>query len=402
MNHIVEEPAQPTPTKRSNSLTSQLSCISPSKKYQPKEEPENILEKTVPDLLEGLSSPSLPTSDSDDHRKLLKQYKSKRSDSLQKIYNLTKKGHEQNRIPLVSSDKWDIIRVLSTTLMELDCIDGNEVTDENSGKIVMNEDRRLILWTLNNLSIPYENKLTMAKGDSAPTLFQALTSITQANLPSSYLCIICFMNLTFLAQTIEPVIYYAIPGYERSASEKSPSHSTPRSSPLRVRSRSVAGVVAQSDGVGGASERNLRLLENPASLLRAMERMMLTNSPFLLSTVTSVQGEAIRWACGLIRNVTFADQNENASSNQQSSDSGRQGFIDISIIEEICTLISQTEIPRLIVSYVRDSPNPAVKWTKDSLEDICLGVICQLAQWPSSREALKRAGATQSLEKVEG
>ena len=62
----------------------------------------------------------------------------------------------------------------------------------------------------------------------------------------------------------------------------------------------------------------------------------------------------------------------------------------------------QTEIPRLIVSYVRDSPNPAVQWTKDSLEDVCLGVLCQLAMWPSSREALIRAGAIPSLEQVEG
>mmetsp|Transcript_6838 Transcript_6838/g.11984 ORF Transcript_6838/g.11984 Transcript_6838/m.11984 type:complete len:98 (-) Transcript_6838:91-384(-) len=65
-------------------------------------------------------------------------------------------------------------------------------------------------------------------------------------------------------------------------------------------------------------------------------------------------------------------------------------------------LISGTEIPRLMVQFVKDSLYTTVKWTKDSLEDICMGAMCNMAQWQSSREALKRAGAVQCLEKIEG
>ncbi|KAL7487753.1 hypothetical protein ACHAW6_013329 [Cyclotella cf. meneghiniana] len=414
MNDIVDEPSpKPIVTKRVSSLTSQLSCISPGRKYQPDgttgEDVSTVLGKTVPQLLECISSPLPPADGTSVERKEFKQIKNKKSEAFQKVYDLTKKGNEHNRIPLVSSVKWDILRVLSCALLELDSTDVNDVCDENAArdKPVINEDRRLICWTLNNLSIPYENKAVMSRGDASPILFKALTSVIQANLPSSYLCIICFMNLTFLAEAIEPVVYYAISNtYDRSTYDKQPAPT--RTSPMRVRSRSVAGAAAKfPESTGNISERNLCLLENPASLLRALERMMLVNTPFLLSTVTSVQGESVRWACGLIRNVTFAGQNVDGSSNPESSDSlsgstGRQGVIDNAIIEEICALISQTEIPRLIVSFVRDSPRPTVKWTKDSLEDICLGVLCQLAQWPSSREALKRAGATKSLEKIEG
>ncbi|KAL3802051.1 hypothetical protein HJC23_010807 [Cyclotella cryptica] len=414
INDILDEPApKPIVKKRASSLTSQLSCISPGKKYQPEdmtcEDVSSILEKSVSQLLECISSPLPPADGTSEERKAFKQMKSKKSEAFQNVYDMTKKGNEHNRIPLVSSTKWDIVRVLSYALLALDSTDVNDVCDENAAreKPVMNEDRRLICWTLNNLSIPYENKAIMAGGDASPILFKALTSVIQANLPSSYLCIICVMNLTFLAEAIEPVVYYVVSkSYERSTSDKQPV--PPRSSPLRVRSRSVAGAAAKyPESTGNISERSLRLLENPASLLRVLERMMLINSPFLLSTVTSVQGESIRWACGLIRNVTFAVQHADGSCNPESSDAlsgstGRQGIIDNAIIEEICSLVSQTEIARLIVSFVRDSPRPSVKWTKDSLEDICLGILCQLAQWPSSREALKRAGATSSLEKIEG
>jgi hypothetical protein len=378
LNDIIDEDeptSKPAKVSRAASLTSQLSCITPSKKYQPDETDQIVtsLEKTVPDLLECISSP-LPSA----KEKTYKQCKAKKTESLQKLHDLTKKGKEHNRIPLVSSTKWDIIRVLSTALLEIQ--DEIATTD----KPEMNQDRRMICWTLNNLSIPYENKAIMVHGDSSSLLFEALGNVIRRNLPSSYLCIICFFNLTFLAEAIEPIAWYVLPTITETGASTKISIET-----------------------GHISEKGQRLLENPASLLRSLERLMLTNAPFLLSSVTSVQGEAIRWAVGLIRNITFANQNIGGTSATQTDDSlsgstGRQGDVDNSIIQDICTLISQTEIPRLIVSFVRDSPNPAVKWTKDSLEDMCLGVLCQLVQWSSSREALQRAGATLSLEQIEG
>mmetsp|Transcript_5090 Transcript_5090/g.9121 ORF Transcript_5090/g.9121 Transcript_5090/m.9121 type:complete len:81 (+) Transcript_5090:1261-1503(+) len=56
----------------------------------------------------------------------------------------------------------------------------------------------------------------------------------------------------------------------------------------------------------------------------------------------------------------------------------------------------------MMVQFVKDSPHKTVEWTKDSLEDICMGAMCNMAQWQSTREALKRAGAVRCLEKIEG
>lgn len=361
INDIVDDEPQPTNTQTARPMMPSLSisCIAPSKKYQPitQDSISVLLEKTVPQLLECISGDGAGMSAGLSQ----KQSAQKKADALQQLHDLTKKGNEVNRLPLLSSKKWNILQVLSTALLQI------QTTDKE-----MNSDQRLICWTLNNLSIPYENKAVMSQSS---LLFQALGSIIDQNSPCTYLCIICFMNLTFWAEAIESVVYYAIP------------------------TTKFEGVIStQNDYL---SEKSRHVLENPSSLVRALERMMISNTALLGGKDTSVQGQAIRWACGLVRNATFANQGLDEN-DVLSGSSGRRGIVDNSAIEEICTLLSQTEIPRLIVGYVRDSTNPTVKWTKDSLEDICLGVICQLAQWPSSREELKRAGAVQSLEKVEG
>ena len=160
-------------------------------------------------------------------------------------------------------------------------------------------------------------------------------------------------------------------------------------------------MMVQNEGEGWDSELIDNVLSNPASLLRTIERMMITNAPFLLSDVKSVQGEAIRWACGFIRNVTNGEEKKKATdSNDVPSPRGRKGDIDDSSIQSICLLVARTEIPRLVVQFVRESPNPTLKWTKDSLEDICLGIMCNIARF-SSRESLLRAGTAQCLEKLE-
>ncbi len=283
----------------------------------------------------------------------------------------------------------------------------------NNNKPFLDEDRRLICWTLNNLSIPYENKAAMASGKNFSKMLQALTMVISSNLPEAYLCCICFMNLTFLADAIRPVVFYM---------------------PLILRGAGKSIMEHNLNGIYGVSASDISVLDNTNSLLRTVEKMMIINSPFLIKPVKSVQREAIRWACGFIRNVTFLGEvpeenktiyvnaskhctsthgnninSSNSSSNDASSateclsiSNGRQGVISSESIEEICSLISRMEIPRLLVQYIKDSPHPTIKWTKDSLEDISLGVMCNLAHWTSSREALRHAGAVQCLEKIEG
>ncbi|KAL7529628.1 hypothetical protein ACHAXR_003064 [Thalassiosira sp. AJA248-18] len=410
-------------------------------KYEPDDKVEPLpsdvvlqsLSRTVPGLLACISS-SPPTKFADgtsqyNRRKAVRECIAKRTEALQKLYDLTKKGNEHNRVPLCNEQNWDnVVGVLSTALLasieedsEKNTIEGG-TKNQSKNKQSVDDDRRLICWTLNNLSIPYENKLAIALGAHSANLFQAITMVIQANLPESYLCCICLLNITFLADAIRPVTFYVPSSYGngkppysplRSRSSSSQNNSSgsgrPPASPLsrawslRLRNRSAN---EKNLCEGRISEICGLVLGNSSSLIRVVERMMVTNAPFLLSSAQSVQGEAIRWSCGFIRNVTYAGQANDTDDGNQGSDSlsgsiGRQGVIPNESIEEICLLISQTEIPRLMVQFVKDSPHKTIKWTRDSLEDICLGAMCNLAQWQSSQEALKRAGAVQCLEKIE-
>eukprot|EP00574_Skeletonema_japonicum_P011622 CAMPEP_0201721976 /NCGR_PEP_ID=MMETSP0593-20130828/6479_1 /ASSEMBLY_ACC=CAM_ASM_000672 /TAXON_ID=267983 /ORGANISM="Skeletonema japonicum, Strain CCMP2506" /LENGTH=489 /DNA_ID=CAMNT_0048212863 /DNA_START=18 /DNA_END=1487 /DNA_ORIENTATION=+ len=382
------------------------------------------LERVVPEYLAIIASRP-PSSSSGafsekEMRKMNKQFNLNKTVALQKLHDLTIKAHEYNRIPLLQTDKWDIIAALSTALIE-SCHQIIVGTDNQS----MDENRRLICWTINNLSIPYENKATIVKGRSL--ILQALMMVIESNLPESYLACITINNLTFLADAIKPVALYVPPANDSGAVSSFPSLPKSRSSrqkyqanPLarqntirsrsfstngrsrsgltkRSRSLSSNGLTVCCEGEGWDSEVIDNVLGNPSSLLRTIERMMVTNAPFLLSDVKSVQGEAIRWACGFIRNVTNGE--EKIDSNVPSP-RGRKGRIPDHSVESVCLLISRTEIPRLVIQFVRESPHPSVKWIKDSLEDICLGIICNIARF-SSRESLIRAGAAECLEKIE-
>ncbi|KAL9184122.1 hypothetical protein ACHAXT_002208 [Thalassiosira profunda] len=394
-----------------------FNCAAPcSSRYQPNDATEPLpdsvvqsLNRTVPELLRCISSP--PPADLAegtspyDRRKTVREFNARRTGALQKLYDLTKKGSERNRVPLVCSTEkqWDVIGVLSAALLastEADPEKESRDERQSKGKPSVDEDRRLIVWTLNNLSVPYENKSAIALGEHSGTLLQALTQVIQSNLPETYLCCICLLNLTFLADAIRPVAFH-VP----SSTGGKPPYSPSRKGSRRLRSRSSSGQNLWSEGEGRISEICGLVLGNPASLIRVVERMMVTNAPFLLSEVQSVQGEAIRWACGFVRNVTYdgaaAEDGSQGGGDSLSGNMGREGSIPDEAIEEVCLLVSRTEIPRLMVQFVRDSPRPTVKWTRDSLEDICLGALCNLAKFQASQEALKRAGAVKGLESIE-
>jgi hypothetical protein len=99
-------------------------------------------------------------------------------------------------------------------------------------------------------------------------------------------------------------------------------------------------------------------------------------SPFILSKVVSVEGEAVRWATGLIRNAMKKEEN--------------------------ASLIAKTEIPALVVGNIRNSPHPIESWTRDSLEDLSLLVMCSMARFPDSKKVLNAVGACEAVERVIG
>lgn len=195
------------------------------------------------------------------------------------------------------------------------------------------EDRRLACLILNNLSIPFECKAVMVLGPASERLLGALCAVIRHSHAESYLCCICLFNLSFLEDGAPAILNY-----------------TPANAPL----------------------------ENPLSLLRTVELMMKTYSPLLLSSnkVMSVEGEAVRWATGLIRNL--------------------------SATQDACCLIAKTKIPELVCFHLRDSPNPIIKWTKDSVEDLSLIVLCNLAKYPELLSHLKQIGAQEAVHDIVG
>jgi len=232
-----------------------------------------------------------------------------------RIYELCDVGHKQNRVPMVCSGKYDVLTPLAQCLTQ------------ESG-----DGRHLACLALNNLSIPTENKRVMALGPASDEVIGGLCKVIAEDKQESYLCCICLMNLSFLEASITTILQH------------SPS----------------------PDG------KQLAPLENPASLLRVLEKL-LTNSPAVPKS-GSGKSEGVRWACGLIKNLAKSEEN--------------------------AALIGQTDIPKCVVENIRSTTAPPSRWTSNSLEDFSLFVILNLAQWPVSRDALVQAGAVDVIKNI--
>jgi hypothetical protein len=185
------------------------------------------------------------------------------------------------------------------------------------------KERRLACLILNDLSIPFDNKAVMVLGEQRDVLFMTLLEVIQNGYPEAYLCCVCFMNLSILDDGKTQLMNYEPPKLAYQAP-----------------------------------------LNNTSSLLRVMEQMMTKYAPFLLSSVVSVEGEAVRWAMGM--------------------------FLNLSTVPENDILIVQTTIPSLAVQFLQSTPHPLCKWTRDSLEDYCLSLLGKVVRFPGSLKLLKR------------
>ena len=123
--------------------------------------------------------------------------------------------------------------------------------------------------TLNNLSIPTENKQVFTFGPASAEVIGGLCRVIQEDKQESYLCCICLMNLSFLEASITTILKYS-PVAEGSA-------------PLSP-------------------------LENPDSLLRVLEKL-LSSAPAAAAKNGSGKAEGVRWACGLIKNLAKSEEN---------------------------------------------------------------------------------------------
>ena len=248
--------------------------------------------------------------------------------------------------------------------------------------------------------------------DGGERLLRALSFVIGRNLPETYLCLICLLNLTYCRENARVVAYH-VPSTATTTRPTTTTTSSSSSTPPHRWSRSDAAI-----GVGDEEDDDARIippsssrvLSNPSSLMRSIERVMTTNAVHAFGAVRSVQGEAMRWSCGLIRNLTRArsrgggrrgrggvDEDGTPSSSPSSNDDN-----DADAAEEVCSLISRTDIPDIVVRLIDSSPRPTVEWTRDSLEDACLGAMCNMAVWRESLGALERADAARCLRRLEG
>ena len=165
-------------------------------------------------------------------------------DAARKLYELCDVAHKSNREPMVASGKYDVLHPLADCLLH-----------KNEKKL------HYVCLTLNNLSVPLDNKRVMTLERVATKLIQNLCKVIASGSKSAYLCLICLTNLAYYPPA-EPVIGQFSP---RTGRKKIPP------------------------------------LENPDSLLRILQDL----------TAHAVRGTSdFRWAFGLL--ATLAKHPENA------------------------------------------------------------------------------------------
>ena len=165
-----------------------------------------------------------------------------------RLYELCDVAHKQNREPMVATGKYDVLNPLADCLLQ-----------DNDEKL------HFVCLTLNNLAIPHENKRVMTLERIHKKLFSNLCYVISSGKREAYLCLICFMNLSFY-EPAEVVI-----------GQFSPRQSTSLRAP------------------------KVPPLENPSSMLRILQEL----------TAHAARGTAdFRWAFGLL--ASLAKHPENA------------------------------------------------------------------------------------------
>jgi hypothetical protein len=99
-----------------------------------------------------------------------------------KLYELCDVAHKQNREPMVATGKYDVLNPLADCLLQA-----------NEKKL------HYVCLTLNNLSVPYENKRVMTLERVAKKLIKNLCVVIASGKKAAYLCLICLMNLAYYA-----------------------------------------------------------------------------------------------------------------------------------------------------------------------------------------------------------
>ena len=188
-----------------------------------------------------------------------------------KLYELCDVGHKHNREELVASGKYDVLSSLCSCLdpqkssknSDSECGNGSRDGTQSTTMSKIDQDRlHFVLLTLNNLSIPHDNKRVMVVERGSRKLIGNLCKVIAYGGKDAYLAIIVLMNLSFF-EPAEVIIGQFSPR---------PSLRRPKLTPL----------------------------ENPDSLLRIMQEL----------TAHAARGTSdFRWAFGLLANLSKNPEN---------------------------------------------------------------------------------------------
>jgi hypothetical protein len=255
---------------------------------------------------------------------------------------------------MVCTTKYDILSILTSSLDQ-------SITCEQSTEM-----RRSICLILNNLSIPFDNKAVMVLGPSSKVLLLSLLNIILFNLPEAYLSCICLMNLSKMDDA-KDIIFYLTQSHALHKTQ-----TLPCISPTPI----ISDTRNWNDFGSKRSRGSIQsaILDDPLSLVRALEALIKSNSPFLISNVHSVEGEAVRWSIGLLRNFTHS--------------------------QLYCNILCKTSIPILLVQVLKQTPRNVLEWTTDSLEELSLICICDLVRSTAGRESLKIPSVQSTFETI--
>jgi hypothetical protein len=196
------------------------------------------------------------------------------------LYELSDVSHKKNRTLLVRTCP-SVVNALCSCLLA-----------------TTGDARHLSLLSLNNLSIPSENKKAFNTEEMRNTLVGALVQVVESDPNESYLACIALMNLSFLEACVADIACY--PG-----------------------------------------------------LLPVIEELLKEG---VRSKAGSGKSEGVRWAAGLLKNLS---KNQHAAS-----------------------LIAQTSIVPSLLQTIK-SPSGSSRWSNNSVEDFTLFVMLHLAQHQS-------------------
>ncbi len=277
-------------------------------------------------------------------------------------------------------------------------------------------DRRWACLIINNLAIPLENKAALV---SNRTLMDALLFVISKNFPETHLCCVCLMNLSYTENASVP-IHNVMLQYQMSTPSDSAGDGNDDNNNY------------DEDGVSLSV-----ILNNPNSLLRILETMIKDYTHILIGNLSktyssrslvSVQGEAVRWTVGWMRNVTvdyiccqwlcqtrlpydmiqvfhaeITTTIATTAASSMTANTPTHGTLSSSSLSafESSSVSALSPVAASPTTSGASSSTFVSKWTRDSLPDLALGVLLNLVQYSDCCEQLLERSAPLLMDSLE-